>query len=65
MSVHEVPETSLGVVAHAAGDQPAALADGRLAADPVITHEFAASDALEAFTVARDASRSSKVLLRL
>ncbi len=42
----------------------AALADGSLLVDPVITHEFAAVDALDAFAVARDASASSKVLLR-
>ena len=41
-----------------------ALADGSLVVDPVITHEFAVADALEAFTVARDSARSSKVLLR-
>ena len=42
----------------------AALSDGTLQADPVITHVFAVEDALEAFEVARDASVSSKVLLR-
>lgn len=42
----------------------AALADGSLVIDPVVTHEFAAADALEAFELARDASRSGKVLLR-
>jgi threonine dehydrogenase-like Zn-dependent dehydrogenase len=42
----------------------AALADGSLAADPVITHEFDVADALHAFEVARDASSSGKVLLR-
>ncbi|MEB7448876.1 L-idonate 5-dehydrogenase [Arthrobacter koreensis] len=42
----------------------AALAGGTLQADPVITHEFAVEDALEAFEVARNASVSSKVLLR-
>lgn len=42
----------------------AALADGSLDAGPVVTHEFAAADALEAFTVAKDASRSGKVLLK-
>ncbi len=41
-----------------------ALADESLTAGPVVTHEFAASDALEAFAVANDASRSGKVLLR-
>jgi threonine dehydrogenase-like Zn-dependent dehydrogenase len=42
----------------------AALADGTLEVEPIVTHEFAASDALEAFTVALDASVSGKVLLR-
>ena len=42
----------------------AALADGSLVVDPVITHEYAVADALDAFAVAKDASRSSKVLLR-
>lgn len=41
-----------------------ALADGSLFVEPVVTHEFAAADALEAFAVARDASVSGKVLLR-
>lgn len=41
-----------------------ALADGSLFVEPVVTHEFAATDALEAFAVARDASVSGKVLLR-
>ncbi|GAB3128092.1 L-idonate 5-dehydrogenase [Glaciibacter psychrotolerans] len=42
----------------------AALSDGSLVIDSVVTHEFAAEDALEAFEVARDSSRSGKVLLR-
>jgi L-iditol 2-dehydrogenase/L-idonate 5-dehydrogenase len=42
----------------------AALADGSLMIDPVITHEYPMAQALEAFAVAKDASRSSKVLLR-
>lgn len=42
----------------------AAMADGSLVVGPVITHEFAVGDALEAFAVAQDASTSSKVLLR-
>ncbi len=42
----------------------AALADGSLVIDPVITHEYPMAQALEAFAVAKDASRSSKVLLR-
>jgi 2-desacetyl-2-hydroxyethyl bacteriochlorophyllide A dehydrogenase len=46
-------------------DVIAALADGSLVVDPVITHEFAMADALEAFAVAKDPTRSSKVLLRI
>lgn len=42
----------------------AALADGSLVVDPVVTHEFAVEDALEAFGTALDSSRSGKVLLR-
>ena len=42
----------------------AALADGSLSVAPVVTHEYEASDALEAFSVALDASVSGKVLLR-
>ncbi|MEV7647347.1 L-idonate 5-dehydrogenase [Arthrobacter sp. NPDC089319] len=42
----------------------AALADGSLYADPVMTHEYAAADALVAFGMARDSSQSGKVLLR-
>ncbi|GAB3607373.1 L-idonate 5-dehydrogenase [Conyzicola nivalis] len=45
-------------------DVLAALADGTLTVDPIVTHEFAASEALEAFSVALDASVSGKVLLR-
>ncbi|NYF10065.1 L-iditol 2-dehydrogenase/L-idonate 5-dehydrogenase [Leifsonia sp. AK011] len=41
-----------------------ALADGSLRVEPIVTHEFAASDALEAFATARDSSLSGKVLLR-
>jgi len=41
-----------------------ALADGTLFVEPVVTHEFAAADALEAFAVASDAAVSGKVLLR-
>ena len=41
-----------------------ALADGSLAVEPVISHEFAATDALAAFETARDPALSSKVLLR-
>ena len=40
-----------------------ALADRSLYVDPVITHEFPATRALEALAVAGDASRSSKVLV--
>ena len=42
----------------------AALSDGSLVVDPVITHEFGLDSALDAFAVAKDASSSSKVLLR-
>jgi L-iditol 2-dehydrogenase/L-idonate 5-dehydrogenase len=42
----------------------AALADGSLVVDPVITHEFGVDDTPHAFATARDASLSSKVLLR-
>jgi L-idonate 5-dehydrogenase len=41
----------------------AALADGSLFTDPVITHEFPLSRGLEAFAVARDSAVSGKVLL--
>jgi 2-desacetyl-2-hydroxyethyl bacteriochlorophyllide A dehydrogenase len=41
----------------------AALADGSLVVDGIVTHEFALADALEAFEVAADASRSTKVVL--
>ncbi|WP_125614992.1 L-idonate 5-dehydrogenase [Specibacter cremeus] len=44
-------------------DVIAALADGSLAVDPVVTHEYPASRALEAFETARDSARSGKVLL--
>jgi L-idonate 5-dehydrogenase len=42
----------------------AALADGTLYVDPVVTHEFAVANALQAFAVAGDSATSSKVLLR-
>ncbi|QSE80182.1 L-idonate 5-dehydrogenase [Rhodococcus koreensis] len=42
----------------------AALADGSLAVDPIITAEYDVADALTAFASAKDASSSSKVLLR-
>ncbi|MEY2848499.1 MAG: hypothetical protein RI885_1164 [Actinomycetota bacterium] len=45
-------------------DVIAALADGSLETGPVVTDEFAASDALRAFELASDPSRSCKVLLR-
>ncbi|WP_159795234.1 zinc-binding dehydrogenase [Puerhibacterium puerhi] len=41
-----------------------AMADGTLVVDPVVSHELPAEQALEAFAVAADPSRSSKVLLR-
>jgi L-idonate 5-dehydrogenase len=41
----------------------AALADGTLRIGPVVTHRFALADTLEAFEVAADPTRSSKVLL--
>jgi threonine dehydrogenase-like Zn-dependent dehydrogenase len=40
-----------------------ALQDGSLQVAPVISHEYPVSQAQEAFEVARDAARSSKVLL--
>ena len=42
----------------------AALADGSLYTDPIVTHEFDVADALQAFAVAKDSATSSKVLLR-
>lgn len=42
----------------------AALADGSLVVDPIVTHEYAVEDALEAFAMALDSSRSGKVLLK-
>lgn len=41
----------------------AALADGTLFVDPVVTHEFALSDGLEAFETAKNSAASGKVLL--
>lgn len=41
-----------------------ALASGELDVEPVITHELAVAEALDALALARDASVSSKVLLR-
>jgi len=45
-------------------DVIAAMADGTLKVDSVVTHEFGVEQALEAFAVARDPATSSKVLLR-
>jgi L-iditol 2-dehydrogenase/L-idonate 5-dehydrogenase len=42
-----------------------ALADGSLLVEAVITHEYPLTDALDAFTVAKDPSQSAKVLLRI
>jgi L-iditol 2-dehydrogenase/L-idonate 5-dehydrogenase len=44
-------------------DVIAALADGTLHIEPVITHEFPVEAALEAFGVARNSAESGKVLL--
>jgi L-iditol 2-dehydrogenase/L-idonate 5-dehydrogenase len=44
-------------------DVIAALAEGSLHIEPVITHEFPLADALRAFEVAKDSTRSGKVLL--
>ncbi|WP_416418058.1 L-idonate 5-dehydrogenase [Paenarthrobacter aromaticivorans] len=44
-------------------DVIAALADGSLFVDPVITHEFDLAHGLEAFDVARNSAQSGKVLL--
>ena len=44
-------------------DVIAALADGSLRIDPVITHEYPVERALEAFGVARNSAESGKVLL--
>ena len=43
----------------------AALTDGSLVVEPVITHEYPLTDAVQAFTVAKDPSQSAKVLLRI
>ncbi|MGN7250017.1 L-idonate 5-dehydrogenase [Arthrobacter sp. SAFR-014] len=40
-----------------------ALADGTLTIDPVITHDYLVTDALEAFDTARNSAQSGKVLL--
>ncbi|WP_258064626.1 L-idonate 5-dehydrogenase [Arthrobacter sp. ZGTC131] len=44
-------------------DVIAALADGTLHIEPVITHEYPVAEALEAFGVARNSAESGKVLL--
>ena len=44
-------------------DVIAALADGSLLVDPVVTHTFTLDSGLEAFEVARNAAVSGKVLL--
>ncbi|UKA61358.1 L-idonate 5-dehydrogenase [Arthrobacter sp. FW306-04-A] len=44
-------------------DVIAALADGSLYVDPVVTHEFTLERGLEAFEVARNSAESGKVLL--
>ena len=45
-------------------DVIAALADGSLFVEPVVTHEFTVENALEGFQTALDASVSGKVLLK-
>jgi L-idonate 5-dehydrogenase len=42
----------------------AALQDGSLFVDPVVSHEYPAADVLQAFETAKDAATSGKVLLR-
>jgi L-iditol 2-dehydrogenase/L-idonate 5-dehydrogenase len=44
-------------------DVLAALADGSLYVDPVVTHEFPSTQAIEAFDLAKDPTRSGKVLI--
>ncbi|WP_115788728.1 L-idonate 5-dehydrogenase [Arthrobacter silvisoli] len=44
-------------------DVIAALADGSLQVDPVVTHEYTLDRGLEAFEVAKNSARSGKVLL--
>jgi L-idonate 5-dehydrogenase len=44
-------------------DVLAALADGSLYVDPVVTHEFPFTQALEAFDLAKDPTKSGKVLI--
>lgn len=43
----------------------AALADGSLQIDPIITHEFPLTQALQAFDLARNSSSSGKVLIAI
>ncbi|MCU1405535.1 MAG: L-idonate 5-dehydrogenase, partial [Glaciihabitans sp.] len=45
-------------------DVIAALADGSLVVEAVVTHEYEVGDVLDAFTTAKDAANSGKVLLR-
>jgi L-iditol 2-dehydrogenase/L-idonate 5-dehydrogenase len=44
-------------------DVLAALADGSLFVDPIVTHEFPSTQAIEAFDLAKDPTRSGKVLI--
>ena len=44
-------------------DVIAALTDGTLNIEPVITHQYPVQDAIEAFTIARNSAESGKVLL--
>lgn len=44
-------------------DVLAALADGSLYVEPVVTHEFPSGQALEAFDLAKDPTKSGKVLI--
>jgi L-idonate 5-dehydrogenase len=45
------------------GDVIAALADGSLQIEPVITHQYPVEQAFEAFGIARNSAESGKVLL--
>ena len=44
-------------------DVLAALADGSLYVDPIVTHEFPSTQAIEAFDLAKDPTKSGKVLI--
>lgn len=44
-------------------DVLAALADGSLYVDPIVTHEFPSAQAIEAFDLAKDPTKSGKVLI--